>query len=236
MVDHCYTGFALRPLDDIVPTRIAELFSYEVYKSPIYLDGGNYMMDSKGNLFTTKRTYMWNRDISEPPCFVPSRHVSWATKVHAIEYAGYPEYPADTTGHIDMFAKLLNDETVLIASTSDEEPFKTNGERAIAYFKSIKTPSGNRYKILTVPGWVQRESWYNYVNSLIVNNVVIVPSYANRTVEEGMVKKTYEEGMPGVKVIFASSDSTITRGGSIHCLNKRFQGYNYYIIVLLFDQ
>ena len=167
----------------------------------------------------TKRTYMWNSDKTPAQVDGLLRAYFGAKNIHAIEYAGYPGEPADTTGHIDMFVKLLNDETVLIATSADE-PYKTNGEKAIQYFKSIKTPSGNQYKILTVKGWRVGSTWYSYTNSLIVNNVVIVPSYANRTAEELVVKKTYEEGIPGVKVIFVPSDRSIVVGGSIHCLTQ----------------
>jgi agmatine deiminase len=142
-----------------------------------------------------------------------------AKKVYAIEYSGYPNQPTDGTGHIDMFVKLLSDDTVLI-STSDTEPQKSTSEKAIAFFESLTAPNGKPFTILKVKGWTRGRTWYTYTNSLIVNNLVIVPSYRGRQAEEEAVKKLYEEGVPGIVVKFVLSDESITQGGSIHCVTQ----------------
>ena len=145
-----------------------------------------------------------------------------------LDYAGYPGEPADKTAHIDMFVKLLSNDTVLIA-TSKDEPFKSNGEKAIQYFKSIRAPGGKPYKIFTLDGWVvtsweltgvPKDIWYTYTNSLIVNNVVIVPSFDGKAEYERIVKKTYEDAMPGVQVMFVPSEKSIKNAGSVHCLTQ----------------
>jgi Porphyromonas-type peptidyl-arginine deiminase len=75
-----------------------------------------------------------------------------------------------------MFAKLLNDNTVLI-STCQQEPFKSNGQKAFDYFSKKNAPNGKPYKVFTVDGWTKQGVWYTYTNSLIVNGIVIIPSY-----------------------------------------------------------
>jgi len=50
-----------------------------------------------------------------------------------------PIIPLIGTGHIDMFLKLLNDNTVLV-SIADTEPFKSNAEKAIEFFKIKPLP------------------------------------------------------------------------------------------------
>jgi agmatine/peptidylarginine deiminase len=218
-VDTVYRHFQYRVDDDQLPTRLAGLFSYDAFSMPLILDGGNFMVDSVGNLFMTKRTYLWNRDLSEAAVDSLLKEYFNAKNIYAIDYAGYPGQPADGTGHIDMFVKLLNDNTVLIA-TADTEPFKSTGEKAIRFFQSLTAPNGSPYQILLTKGWVRNRAWYTYTNSLIVNNVVIVPSYQGRQADEQVVKRLYEQGMPGVNVRFVLSDESIVQGGSIHCVTQ----------------
>ena len=132
------------------------------------------MMDSKGNLFMTTRTYYWNKDKSRAEVDAMLQSYFGATKIHALLYTNAPGTPADYTGHIDMFAKLLNDETVLLAQP-EFYPFLDTYERAVQYFKKIKTPTGKDYKILSVPGWKSNDGdWYTYTNSLIVTLFLLI--------------------------------------------------------------
>ena len=55
---------------------------------------------------------------------------------------------------------------------------------------------------------------------LIVNNVVLVPSYSGHTADDQAAVKAYQEGIPGIKVRLINSDSSIKSGGSIHCVTQ----------------
>jgi agmatine deiminase len=186
---------------------------------PVILDGGNIMFDSYGNLFMTKRTYLWNSNMSQERVDAALKEYFKVKNVYAFDYAGYPGQPKDGTGHIDMFMKLLNDHTVLI-SLADTEPFKSNSEAALAWFKGRRAPDGQPYKVITVKGWDNYGTWYTYTNSLIVNNTVIMPSYRGKAAEEAAAIAAYREGMPGVNVVPVNSDSSIRAGGSIHCVTQ----------------
>ena len=118
-----------------------------------------------------------------------------------------------------MFMKLLNDHTVLIA-VADAEPFKSNSEKAIAFFKDRKAADGQMFKVITVKAWEENGTWYTYTNSLIVNNVAIIPSYSGHPAEEAAAKAAYEAGISGVTVVQVPSDDSITAGGSIHCTTQ----------------
>jgi agmatine/peptidylarginine deiminase len=219
IVDSRYRHEGYRCDDDNIPTCVANQKSIAAYPMNLVLDGGNLMVDSKGNLFMTKRTYLWNNHLSKDQVDQRLKNFFNVHTVHAIDYAGYPYSPKDGTGHIDMFVKLLNDDTVLIAETSSAY-FKDACDNAVAYFKSIKTPSGKDYKILRSPGWSSGRTWYTYTNSLIVNNVAIIPSFSSHMDKEAIAVKAYEDGMPGVKVRPVNSDSSIHAGGSIHCVTQ----------------
>lgn len=224
IVDAVYRHYQYRRNDDALPTNLGKIKKIDVFGLSIILDGGNLMMDSKGNLFMTKRTYIWNSDKSPAQVDAALKAAFKVKNIFAFEYAGYPDEPGDGTGHIDMFMKLLNDHTVLI-SLADTEPFKSNAEKAVAFFKGKTAPDGQPYKVITVKGW-DSGAWYTYTNSLIVNNTVLMPSYSGKTKENAEAKAAYEAGMPGVTVVSIASDESITAGGSIHCVTQTIPAFS----------
>lgn len=229
IVDTIYRHYQYRRDDDAMPSNLAKVKNITSYPANFILDGGNFMVDSKGNLFMTKRTYIWNSGKSEDEINQALKQVFKVKNIYVFEYAGYPGEPQDGTGHIDMFMKLLNDHTVLI-STSDEEPFKSNSQKAIDFFKNRMAPDGQKYKIITVKGWYEKNgwyggTWYTYTNSLIVNDVVIIPSYSGHEKENSDAEQAYKKGLPNATIIPVNSDSSITSGGSIHCITQTIPDY-----------
>ncbi|MDP2866656.1 MAG: agmatine deiminase family protein [Elusimicrobiota bacterium] len=219
IVDSIYRHYQYRRNDDAVPGVLGKAKNIGVYGMPIIMDGGNLLVDSKGTLFMTKRTYLWNSNMSEDQVNTHLKNYLKVKKIVTFDYAGYPGEPADGTGHIDMYVKLLDDNTVLLAVTEDE-PFKAACDKAMAWFKSNKAPNGQPYKILTVKAWAT-DAWYTYTNSLVVNNVAIIPSYSGST-EEANAKAAYESA--GYTVVPVLSDDSIVAGGSIHCVTQTIPG------------
>jgi len=219
IVDSIYRHYQYRRNDDAVPGVLGKAKNIGVYGMPIIMDGGNLMVDSQGTLFMTKRTYLWNSNMSEDQVNTHLKNYLKVKKIVTFDYAGYPGEPADGTGHIDMYVKLLNDNTVLLAVTEDE-PFKAACDKAMAWFKSNKAPNGQPYKIVTTKAWAT-DAWYTYTNSLVVNNVAIIPSYTG-SVEEANAKAAYESA--GYTVVPVLSDESIVAGGSIHCTTQTIPG------------
>lgn len=219
IVDSIYRHYQYRRNDDAVPGVLGKAKGIGVYGMPIIMDGGNLMVDSQGTLFHTNRTYIWNSNMSRDQVDTHLKNYLKVKKIVTFDYAGYPGEPGDGTGHIDMFVKLLNDNTVLLAVTEDE-PFKTACDKAMAWFKANKAPNGQAYKIITVKAWAT-DAWYTYTNSLVVNNVAIIPSYSVST-EEANAKAAYEQA--GYTVVPVPSDDSIVAGGSIHCVTQTIPG------------
>lgn len=220
IVDTRYRHYQYRREDDRLPVCLGESQSIPSYTTSLILDGGNLMVDSKGNLFMTKVTYKWNSHLSPEAVDQALKDYFNVHTIHTFEYAGYPDNPADGTGHIDMFVKLLDDQTVMIAESSDE-PFRTAINKALTYFQNLKTPDGGSYKIVRTPGYRRNYTWYTYTNSLIVNNIILVPSYSYYPSSNAKAQKVYEEAMPGKKAILIPSDDSIKAGGSIHCVTQQ---------------
>lgn len=219
IVDAIYRHYRYRVYDDAIPQQLGRVKGINVYGMNIILDGGNLMVDSYGNLFMTNRTYLWNSHLSREQVDNALRTALRVKNIIVFDYAGYPGEPEDGTGHIDMFMKLLNDHTVLIAKTSDE-PYKSNNDKAIKFFQNRTAPDGKPYRVITAKGWVDGGAWYTFTNSLIVNNTVVMPSYRGHQAEEQEAIAAYQAGMPGVKVVPVNSDNSIVAGGSIHCVTQ----------------
>ncbi|MEF3279936.1 MAG: agmatine deiminase family protein [Elusimicrobiota bacterium] len=217
IVDTVYRHYQYRTDDDAVPKKIGEAKGINVYSADIILDGGNFMVDSYGNLFMTERTYIWNSNKSKDQVNSILKDYFKIKNIYTFEYAGYPGEPYDGTGHIDMFMKLLNDNTVLIADT-DVEPFKSVFNKAAEFFKERNAPNGKPYRVLRVKGYYKNNVWYTYTNSLIVNGYVLMPSYSSYSSSNLDAQRIYEEA--GLKVLAINSDSSITAGGSIHCVTQ----------------
>lgn len=219
IVDSVYRHYQYRQDDDALPANLGKAIGAQVFGMNVVLDGGNVLLDSQGNLFMTRRTYSWNSKMSNEQVDAALKAQFNVKNIFVFEYAGYPGAPKDGTGHIDMFMKLLNDHTVLI-SVADTEPYKSNSEKAIGFFKGRTAPGGQPYTIVTAKGWENSGTWYTYTNSLIVNNTVIMPSYSGHQKEEAQATAAYQTGMPGAAVVPVNSDSSITAGGSIHCVTQ----------------
>ena len=219
IVDTIYRHYQYRRNDDALPANLGKAKKIEVFGMPVILDGGNLMMDSKGNLFMTRRTYSWNSNMSQAQVDAALKSYFNAKNIYAFDYSGYPGQPADGTGHIDMFMKLLNDHTVLI-SVAEQEPFKSNSEKAIAFFKGRVAADGELFRVIEVKGWEDSGAWYTYTNSLLVNRVAIIPSYSGHPAEEAAARAAYQAGISGVTVVPVPSDESITAGGSIHCVTQ----------------
>lgn len=219
IVDSIYRHYQYRRNDDAVPGVLGKAKNIGVYGMPVIMDGGNLMVDSQGTLFHTNRTYLWNSNMSREQVDTHLKNYLKVKKIVTFDYAGYPGEPADGTGHIDMYVKLLNDNTVLLAVTKDE-PFKTACDKAMAWFKANKAPNGQPYKIITVKAWAT-DAWYTYTNSTLVNGVAIIPSYSSST-EEANARAAYESA--GYTVAPVASDDSIVAGGSIHCTTQTIPG------------
>jgi agmatine deiminase len=217
IVDNVYRHYASRVDDDAIPCQVASHAGGACYASPLVLDGGNLMTDGRGNLFMTRRTYVWNSSRTEAEVDELLRRHLGVTTIHAFDYAQNGYGPADGTGHIDMFAKLLAPCTVLVAEYA-QAPFAGPLDAAASTFAELECAPGQQYQVLRIPGWQSGSTWYTYTNSLIVNDRVLVPSYADGVDETA--RAIYEQALPGATVVLIPADASITSGGAIHCVAK----------------
>jgi agmatine/peptidylarginine deiminase len=142
-------------------------------------------------------------------------------------------------GHIDMYMKLVNEETLLV-SEQDPWNYTTGWEQydygedsyslnnAILYIQENVLSQYGRpmkvYRITNAPsldsldaGMSYMTSNATYINSFILNNAVFVPQYANQE-SDAEALKTYSRAMPGYKIIPVDCRYLVEYAGAIHCV------------------
>ncbi|MBF0441826.1 MAG: agmatine deiminase family protein [Oligoflexales bacterium] len=218
IIDSTYRHYQYRKEDDAVPCKLAARSNAACYSTSLILDGGNFLTDGKGSLFMTGRTYEWNSKISREKVDLLLKDYYGIKKIHLFDYPKTSSgNPADGTGHIDMFVKLLGECKVLVAESSDDE-FRNTLEKAAAYFEGLPCIDERSYEVYRIKGWKSNGTWYTYTNSLIVNKTVIIPSYKKGDNE--VARQIYQKALPDYKTVLLPSDDSITSGGSIHCVTK----------------
>jgi agmatine/peptidylarginine deiminase len=224
IVDPSYRHATTRPNDDEVPCDIAQEMGAGCYQTGLVLDGGNFLTDGKGNVFMTRRTLDWNPGRSQAEVEAILEDYFGARSVTWLDYAkDFRGDPADGTGHIDMFAKILRECVVLVAQTQ-ESPFYEVLEAAANLFAGIECRPGETYQVIRIPAWSDWGIWYTYTNALIVNDAAIIPGYYGG--DDDLARQTYQQALPGYTVTVVNSDDSITVGGSVHCVTREIRREN----------
>ena len=117
-----------RVRDDLLPEDLSASWQMDPYGTGFTLDGGNFMSDGCGTCMVSTQifSYDWNPD------WYPRTPASEAMARQAMaDYFGcdpdrvvfLEKQEGDGTGHIDMYAKFLDTETILLARFPDWDPY-----------------------------------------------------------------------------------------------------------------
>jgi len=205
-----------RHWDDATPTKLAADWGINVFRPSMSYEGGNFMADSAGTCYATEKIYQQN------PGHGASEIDKWM-----LEYAGCEQVVSLVrpkglgTGHIDMFAKLMDEGTVILGGYDPTlRPENAEILDDIAdMLEALITVGGGGLEVHRIPlPWDETGVWYTYTNSLIVNDTVLVPVYSKFKDLEAQALAVYEDAAPQLSVWTVNSDSVISSGGAIHCV------------------
>lgn len=207
-MDYNNSGFH----DQNLPSSLANYWGYQHYNANFILDGGNFMVDSYGRLFSTTRLYTNNASLDPSVIDDFLMNTMGVSEIITVN----PQHD-DYWGHIDMQMKLLNDTTLVISSV---DPWSGNNyqilEANVAIMESLTAPNGNPYHIARLP---KADNWKTYANALILNQKVIVPIYGHPN--DQIAINTYRSLMPDHEVVGINSNAIIGWGGAIHCITMQ---------------
>ncbi len=215
-----------RPQDNQIPAFMADYFGFNIhqmaYQSTLLTaTGGNFMTDGHGTGFSSRLILAENPSLTEDQV----DHIKYEYKgIHT--YIKMDELPYDIISHLDMHMKLLDEETLLVgefpAGVSDGPYIEAN----LAYLlTNYNTCYDRYYNVVRVPmapsptGNYPPNAYYRtYTNSVILNNVVLVPIYGSYLDAEALA--IYEAAMPGYEIIGINMNNVISASGAIHCITR----------------
>lgn len=246
-----------------------KLGNYPVYNSRLYYEGGNIIVDGteKNQLFTSEMVVdanldyfpTWTRKNVEDTL----KNMFNSDDIHIKPYFEFE----GGTGHIDLYLQRADDHTLVhtqMPTEMENIPIRNGSDTTwldfqiatenINYFSQLNTPTSGKKNIMkSIPipkkddgSWYTSGMDYNnytrtYSNSLVVNNVIVLPMFHSDG-DEPTGDKAWDEAalaqvqkhFPGYKIIAADMRVLDGSGGSIHCVTKEVPAdnpvsiYNHY--------
>jgi agmatine deiminase len=206
-------------LDEVVPTRVAEILNVPIFYPRMVLEGGSIDVNGSGALLTSESCLLnknRNPNLSRHEIekrlrdFLGVRDILWLRD--GIE-------GDDTDGHIDDLARFVSERTVVtvIEENRDDvnyEPLQENLRRLRDMKIDIVT--------LPMPKRMTREDLVlpaSYANFYIANTVVLAPTFADPADEIAL--SILRECFPAREVIDIDCRELIWGLGAFHCLTQQ---------------
>jgi agmatine deiminase len=211
-------------LDEVAPTRVAEILDVPVFYPGMILEGGAIDVNGAGALLTTESCLLnKNRNPSLSRDEIEQRLRDYLG-VRDILWLGDGIAGDDTDGHIDDLARFVSQRTVITVveeNRGDEnyEPLQEN----LARLQAMKI-SGRPPEVLTLPmpKKIMREGLRmpaTYANFYIANTCVLVPTFADPADEAAL--SILRECFPNRRVIGIDCRELIWGLGAFHCLTQQ---------------
>jgi agmatine deiminase len=215
-------------LDEVVPTRVAEILEVPVFYPRMILEGGSIEVNGAGALLTSESCLLnknRNLDLSREQIeqrlrdFLGVREILWLGDGIAGD---------DTDGHIDDLARFVSERTVVTVIEENHldenyQPLQQNLER-LREMKIGASRADTKIEIVTLPmpKKIVREDLRlpaSYANFYIANNCVLVPTFADPNDEPAVA--TLQQLFPDRRVIGIDCRELIWGLGTFHCLTQQ---------------
>jgi agmatine deiminase len=211
-------------LDEVVPTRLAQILNVPVFYPRMILEGGAIDVNGAGALLTTESCLLNpNRNPNLRREEIEQRLRDFLG-VREILWLGDGIAGDDTDGHIDDLARFVSERTIVAVVEDDPQdenyaPLQEN----LARLREIKI-AGRKIDIVTLPmpRKIMREGLRlpaSYANFYIANTCVLVPAFADPADEVAL--SILRECFPHRRVIGIDCRELIWGLGTFHCLTQQ---------------
>lgn len=133
----------------------------------------------------------------------------------------------DTDSHIDTLARLCPNDTIIYVQCTDNADEHYEALAAMEQeLQAFRTLEGKPYRLIPVP---LPDACYDdderlpatYANFLIMNKVVLVPTYAQPD-KDALALKNIQKAFPEREIIGVDCRALIRQHGSLHCATMQF--------------
>jgi len=211
-------------LDEVVPTRVAEILDVPVFYPRMILEGGSIDVNGAGALLT-----------SEGCLLNPNRNPTFSRKqieerlrdylgVTDIFWLGDGIEGDDTDGHVDDLARFVSERTIVtVVEGNHDDPNYEPLLENLARLRAMKW-KGAPFEVLTLPmpGRIDREDLRlpaSYANFYIANECILLPVFndPNDQVAETTLAKLF----PKRRIVPIDCTELIWGLGAFHCLTQQ---------------
>lgn len=212
IVDHTYNR--PRPLDNAIPAFISGVRNHAYYELPLVHGGGNYHLDDDGLGYSTVLIQNEN-----PGLTLPQIRGIWQAyqNLFTLFYDAFPTN-VDATQHIDMWMIPVAHNKVIIS----EWPAQPGSIQAQICNAAAADFASRGYTVYRTPARTVSGTHYTYTNAVIVNNIVLVPSYTNSTASQynATALAVWQQALPDKTIYQINCQAIVTAAGVMHCIVK----------------
>lgn len=235
ILDFVFNGWGLKFAADRDNLITDKLWNAGVYKAQekiiahMVLEGGSIESDGNGTILTTsqcllspnRNPHMCRTDIENHfRKYFGAERVLWLENG---ELEG-----DDTDAHIDTLARLCDEHTIAYVACEDKSDSHYHSLKAMEEeLKKLKTADGNPYKLvgLPMPDAIfapddQRRLPATYANFLIMNEVVLVPTY--RVTQDNEASEQVQNAFPNHQIVGVDCRALLLQHGSLHCITMQY--------------
>ena len=210
IVDSIY--YSTRPLDNAIPTVLSSALKKPSYALNLLHSGGNYHMGEPGLGFATRLAVDDNPSLTESQIsalfqLYYGMFTRWQTQL---------PWTVDGTGHVDMWFMPIAANKIMISSW----PSNVGSAQALTCDAAAVDMQSRGYTVYRVPARLISGVHYTYVNSVICNDLVLIPSYTNTTVSpyNAQAVAAWQAALPGKTVVAIGCQNIISAAGAMHCI------------------
>jgi agmatine deiminase len=211
-------------LDEVAPTRVAEILGVPVFYPGMILEGGAIDVNGASALLTTESCLLnKNRNPNLSRDEIEQRLRDYLG-VRDILWLGDGIAGDDTDGHIDDLARFVSESTVVtvVEENCDDENYEPLRKNLVR-LQAMKTGGGAMEVItLPMPKKIVREGLRlpaTYANFYIANTCVLVPTFADPADEVAL--SVLRECFPDRRVMGIDCRELIWGLGAFHCLTQQ---------------
>jgi len=229
--------------DQLVPVKVAEIERVDRYKAPLVMEGGSFHTDGEGTLLTTEECLLSPGRNPELTREQIEQYLKDYLGLETIVWLGRGIDPDETTGHVDDVACFVRPGVVLAAVTDDADDWRYELlQDNLRRLQQATDARGRRLEVHTLPmpaimEITEEEAWgvdaaegslprragdktaASYMNFLIVNGGVILPSFDDPN--DAVAFETLKALFPDREVVRVPGREIVLGGGNVHCITQQ---------------
>jgi len=211
-------------LDEVVPTRVAEILGAPVFYPHMILEGGSIDVNGAGALLTSEGCLLNpNRNPTLGRVEIEQRLRDYLG-VTEILWLGDGIEGDDTDGHVDDLTRFVSERTVVtVVEENRDDPNYEPLQENLARLRAMKW-NGRPLEvvILPMPAKIVREDLRlpaSYANFYIANECVLLPTFNDPN--DAVAASTLQDVFPKRRVVPIDCTELIWGLGAFHCLTQQ---------------